>query len=249
MLTYCNIHSCAWACDDENYGKEQCTVDWRWEGQDYWGVDCDNFSSWLTNTTQWIEEQNCDYNCWERENCAENNTSYDYCIVSDCWDNCTYQTHCIVDWIDVNGYEESTDCDQFWSWANSTGDNFTYNETDDWDGECVYECAWSRSCLDDFEWFEICDVYDCRNNCTDEMACIVDWQDQNFNGDYSFCEDFYDTFGNDTDDEDDDEDGECEEQCSAPSTCQGMPEDWYWCEMKYCWNTCEDGVVSPDCYA
>jgi hypothetical protein len=37
---------------------------------------------------------------------------------------------------------------------------------DDFDGECTYECTWSYSCMEEFDWFEVCDVYDCIDNCT-----------------------------------------------------------------------------------
>jgi hypothetical protein len=41
-----------------------------------------------------------------------------------CYENCTYTTLCFVDWIDGNGYEETTACDLFDGWANSTGPDF-----------------------------------------------------------------------------------------------------------------------------
>jgi hypothetical protein len=39
--------------------------------------------------------------------------------------------------------------------------------------------------------------------------------DQNFNGAYNTCDDFYDWFGNDTDDDND----TCTDECSEPSEC------------------------------
>lgn len=101
--------------------------------------------------------------------------------------------------------------------------------------------------MDLVDWFFKCDVYDCTDNCTGEYECIIDWQDDNYNADYTTCDDFYDTWGNDTDDEDD-EDDECVDECSDPQACPDLPSDWYWCEMEYCWNSC-DGVVNPDCSA
>jgi hypothetical protein len=170
----------------------------------------------MDNMTYWADEQNCEMDCWQMDDCAWNNTSYDYCMESECYDNCTYEIHCFVDWIDANGYEETTPCEAFYGWANSTGPNFTYDEDEDWEGDCAYECTWNRSCMYEFDWFEVCDIYDCFNNCTGEYECIVDWMDQSFNGDYDFCDDFYDWFGNDTDDDTDDD---CQEECSEPSEC------------------------------
>jgi hypothetical protein len=127
--------------------------------------------------------------------------------------------------------------------------NGTHDWTDDdFEGECTYECTWNSTCIDDFTWFDVCDVYDCINNCTEEYSCIVDWQDENYNGDYTYCEEFYDTFGNDTHNDTDDEDDECPEECSDPQDCPNLPDEWSWCQMTYCWNSC-DGVVSPDCTA
>lgn len=130
----------------------------------YERIDCDSFFEYVDNDINY----SCQQQCWEAEDCAANNTWFEYCIKSTCYDNCTWETTCVVDWYDQNHYGDTTDCDAFDAF-------YSFASNDTFDGECVYECAWTYDCRQDFDWFDICDRYDCYDNCTSEYECIVDW--------------------------------------------------------------------------
>lgn len=85
FMPYCNFHECVWVCGDHYMnGEEKCTVDFRWDGEDFWGMQCDEFVDLLENRTNSSDANECDMDCWMVDDCAWNNTSYDYCVESMC---------------------------------------------------------------------------------------------------------------------------------------------------------------------
>jgi hypothetical protein len=69
LLSDCDVKNCYWVCDnmwgnEEPEPSQYCSVDFTYNGTDYWGVECMNFTWWLDNTTQYVEDNNCEIECW-----------------------------------------------------------------------------------------------------------------------------------------------------------------------------------------
>lgn len=108
MFTSCKEYHCVDRC---NYDEEHCFVDLKVDN----GVEehfdtCDEFYLALDNHTAAFDEAGCENMCYETEDCTETWDNYDFCSRSTCYDSCSQDTFCIVDWTDHNSFSGTTDC-------------------------------------------------------------------------------------------------------------------------------------------
>jgi hypothetical protein len=212
-------------CYDSCTSEWTCSMEWMADMYQYY-EDCEYFYTWYDEWNNNNTDNNdTDYNDTDGDNCT---TCYDinctylhedlsYCQMTDCWDNCNYDSYCenVEVWT-YDGDSFNMTCDEFWEAFDS------YNETENCTNCTTYDESMYWTDLD------YAYMHDCYDNCTNEYFCDyeVSWNWQTYN---ISCDGFNNWYMNKENSTDNDTD--CPEYTYEEFDCTYRSDDFEWCAM------------------